>query len=95
MTVGFQVFSEDQKLIYDSSHATWTLVEIFLYLANSTVSRKYPFLRNQYHTLRAGVMFTNTHSMDSKSIAPTVNTGWAELNVSGGNRDTYIAVLMQ
>lgn len=84
--------------IYDSRTIAWNQVDMFLVPAGLTTNRSYPYLSGR--TLRATQMFVNTHPQDGtgeagKALAPLLEISGTNVTVSGGNRDTYVMVVMQ
>ncbi len=84
--------------IYDSRTIAWNQVDMFLVPAGLATNRSYPYLAGR--TLRATQMFVNTHPQDGtgeagKALAPLLEISGTNVTVSGGNRDTYVMVVMQ
>lgn len=93
MSYGLNVYRASGALGFSSADVTWNQVDSFQVNGGASASNTYAVLSGK--TVLTVQMFIDPPSTSAKSIAHTVSQSGNTINVSGGNQNTHILVLMQ
>ncbi len=93
MSYGFKTLKSNGSIAFSTSDVTWNQVAFFQVNGGSSASNTYSVLSGK--TVLTVQMFIDPPSTSAKSIAHTVSQSGNTINVSGGNQNTLILVLMQ
>tara|TARA_R110002020_G_scaffold147337_1_gene322661 strand:+ start:88 stop:369 length:282 start_codon:yes stop_codon:yes gene_type:complete len=93
MSYGLNVYRSTGALGFSSADVTWNQVDSFQVNGGSSASNTYSVLSGK--TVLTVQMFIDPPSTSAKSIAHTVSQSGNTINVSGGNQNTHILVLMK
>jgi len=95
MSYGLNLYKTDGTIGFSSDDVTWNQVDFFQVSGGGSASNDYPVLYGR-DTLLVQMMI-NPPSTTQKSIAHTLSVAanLTTVNVSGGNQDVYVLVLMK
>tara|TARA_B100000902_G_scaffold132907_2_gene131441 strand:- start:2462 stop:2743 length:282 start_codon:yes stop_codon:yes gene_type:complete len=93
VSYGFKTLKSNGSIAFSTSDVTWNQVAFFQVNGGSSASNTYSVLSGK--TVLTVQMFIDPPSTSAKSIAHTVSQSGNTINVSGGNQNTLILVLMQ
>lgn len=95
MSYGLNLYKSDGVLGFSSNDVTWNQVAFFQVSGGGSASNNYPVLYGKEVLLVQ--MMINPPSTTAKSIAHTLSlaSNLTTVNVSGGNQDVYVLVLMK
>jgi len=93
MSYGLNLYKADGSLGFSSDDVTWNQVDFFYVAASGSASNTYSVLSGR--TVLLVQMMIDPPSTTAKSIAHTLSQAGTTINVSGGNQNTYVLVLMK
>jgi len=93
MSYGLNIYRASGALGFSTTDITWNQVDFFQVDADSSASNTYSVLSGK--EVLTVQMMIDPPSTSEKSIAHTVSQSSNTINVSGGNQDTYVLVLMK
>ena len=93
MAYGLNVYRSTGTLGFSTADVTWNQVDFFQVNGGSSASNTYSVLSGK--EVLTVQMMIDPPSTSQKSIAHTVSQNGTTINVSGGNQNTYVLVLMK
>ena len=93
MSYGLNLFHSTGTLSYSSTDVTWNQVASFQVNANASSSVSYPVLSGR--EVQVVQMFIDPPPSNRKALAHTISVSGTTVNVSGGNENALIMVLMR